>query len=178
MKLLKQFSLYTTLLLFIMFLFLWGCKKEEPLEPNPVMELYQNEHYAGGDDFFGDTTGNGGGTDTTGGGGTTVNEHFTVDIDGVSKSYSNPSFNFGTQIVNAVQASDQIQITRFSGFSVDTFNYPTIGLFRGQTSYQSIDGRLIIDSLTADFIKGTFYCNVESSGDTISLTNGSFKVAK
>lgn len=172
--------------LFIFSIIFYGCKKEDPLTPNEDMEKFQTEDYAGGTDIgggFGDTTGiGGGGTDTSGnGGGVVVNEYFTVEIDGVPKSFNNPSFNFGNQIVNnSLSLDDQIQITRFSGFSVDTFDYPTIGYFKGQASYESVDGRLIIDSLTADFIKGTFYCKVvrTTGSDTISLTNGSFKVAK
>lgn len=74
------------LFLFTGITLIYGCKKEEPLEPNPDMEIYQNEHYAGGDDWggLGDTTGTGGG----GNGGVTVNSNWqsVASIPGPARS--------------------------------------------------------------------------------------------
>lgn len=170
--------------LFIFSIIFYGCKKEDPLTPNEDMKKFQTEDYAGGTDIgggFGDTTGiGGGGTDTSGnGGGVVVNEYFSVDIDGVLKSYSDPSYSPDPQILSSQDFNQTIQIGLPSVEQGDTIYYPPISYFKSVSiSYSAVDGMLIIDSLTADFIKGSFYCNVERSGDTLSLTNGSFKVAK
>lgn len=183
---------------FMTLAFIYGCKKEEPLKPNPLMELYQTEHYAGGDDFgFGDTTGTGGGggTDTTGGGGTDTtgggdnsNQYFRADIDGVTQSFPSISYkNTGSRIEllgEKTSTFDFIEIQVFDPPSTgDTviFDGPNNAEYVNQSfvSHISYNGAIIFTRVEAGLLEGKFYFDANAPNDTnynVSVTNGEFLI--
>jgi hypothetical protein len=185
--------------LFTGLVFFYGCKKEDPLKPNPDMELYQNEHYAGGDGIGGidttgagggggtDTTGGGGGTDTTGGGGSST-QYFRADINGTTQNF--PAITYETSgnridlVGEKVNSFDFIEIQVFNSPSTgDTvyFNGPDNAEYLSQNfiSYLSNNGAVIFTRVETRFVEGVFYFDGQSRNDTtqtVSITNGEFLI--
>lgn len=178
--------------------FIYGCKKEDPLKPNPDMEIYQNENYAGGDDFFGDTTGTGGGTDTTGGGGgtdttgggggTAPNPYFRADADGVTENFPSRSYTSTSLgvVISASQGGSSVKQISFSLIS-QPVEGDTIDLGMGQATYMkglgltypSKSGYLVFDKIESAYVQGTFSYVGESPSnpsDTVVISNGEFSI--
>lgn len=184
--------------LFTGLVFFYGCKKEDPLKPNPDMELYQTEHYAGGDGIGGvDTTGTGGGgggTDTTGGGGTSPNSYFRFDVNGVTENYPVRTYSENSMgvTINAQQGGSslkQLVINTFGqpvqGDTIDFSSQIPLGSITYNKSIGEVftptSGYLIFDKIESGYVQGTFEFigeQVNNTTVTINVTNGEFSVNK
>jgi len=172
---------YTLILLFSIAL-LFSCKEEE-LTPN---EDAAKSQQAGIDilNLGGNVDPNGGGGGGTGGG-TAVAEYFSAEVDGVIKPDPNPSYQegFGMKQINGSSnnAMDIFLISINGALEVRTIDNPNAGYFANTTiSYQAFNGQLVLDSVTTDLIQGTFYFDAvdDISNDTVSITNGKFRVKR
>tara|TARA_R110000868_G_scaffold104848_3_gene288883 strand:- start:1133 stop:1654 length:522 start_codon:yes stop_codon:yes gene_type:complete len=155
-----------------------SCQKEEPLTPNKDLA---NSQQAGIDSHNQNVEMNNGGSDI---GGDQIVEFYSFTVDGVSINSSEPiyqtalaenltssSFRFNNLIELTITGEPEPRkYTFFSG------NY-----FRTQLeSYLSINGEIVLDSVTTSFIQGTFYfdaININGT-DSISISNGSFRVKR
>ncbi|MEQ8624841.1 MAG: hypothetical protein RJQ00_09225 [Vicingaceae bacterium] len=172
----------STVVLLFSFTILFSCQEEE-LTPNEDAAKSQQAgitiHNNGGN-----IDPNGGGNGGNGGG-SSVDEYFSAEVDGVLKTGNNPFFQsaFGIDQINSSSSSvtDLFQINILGTLEVGTINNPTINYVKTQTNtYESINGQLVLDEVTTELIKGTFYCDVVNSfsNDTLIVTNGRFKVER
>ncbi|MEQ8909140.1 MAG: hypothetical protein RIC95_08100 [Vicingaceae bacterium] len=158
-----------------------ACAEEEPLTPNEEAGRSQTPNFDGSGFGTGGNNGNGGGNN---GGANLPTEYFNYDVDGVTINSSDPYYQSGfglTQIINSVQSpNDIVQIGFFSEPQDTTYANPSLTYIESSPSgksYEAFNGEMVLDSVSAELIIGSFYCDVAStSGDTLSLTNASFLV--
>lgn len=179
-------------LIAVVFLFLapfYACDKEEPLSPNEdaaaIQQLQLEIANQGGGNGNGGGGGTGGSGGTGGGGGTTIVEYFDFEVDGVSFSNSDPGFlslNGQNQISStATSLEDLVQISVFQEIEVKTYTNFVGGYYKSTTNvYQSFNGQFVLDTVNSEMLQGTFYFDAENDAatDTVSITNGRFKIAR
>lgn len=168
--------------------FMFSCQEEE-LTPNEDAAKLQQAgidiHNNGGniDPNGGGNGGGSGGGGTGGGGGATVDEYFTGMADGISVNESNPSTLGPSSLLsiysNQLKVDNQFVLLLTGTIEKDTIDFPTITFFKSNALYyESYNGQIILDSVTTNLIQGTFYCDANAGNDTISITNGRFRVKR
>jgi len=181
MKLFFRFSFI--LLFFVGAISITSCKEEDPLEPNPDAIGLQALDF---NPF--DSTGNGGGNGG-GGGGNSVTEYFDATLDGNAVSYGTYTYqDNGISVI--IQGSNNANMTAINfGLidSVGTGETFDLGGSNNSGTYIrgvgdaliSTSGQLVVDSLGANFIRGTFYftaADVNNPSDSVVIENGSFQI--
>jgi hypothetical protein len=181
-------SFFVVLLSISLTVFVFSCKEEEPLEPNEAAALLQTPNYDGSE-FYGDGGVNGGNGGNNGGG-SNVDQYFEATVNGSSLSFSSFTYSYQESFgITMMSGANNSTVTSISFNLSDSLNVgDTVDLSSGGASYikgvgnawSSFDGKLFVDDNTSSFIEGVFYFDAEnlSTSDTVSVTSGSFKLAK
>lgn len=180
-------ALITSLLLSLFIVGASSCKKEDPLSARNDLagaQEYDININPKDSTLGGIGGGNGGGT---GGSGAGFNEYFSAVINGVGASFDIYTYdNIGSTVVFSGTNSGNNHKINFSilgtisngqTLSLDGSTNSASYLGSGSLKY-SERGTLYIDSITADFIKGTFFFDASDFSnplDSVIVTSGAFK---